>query len=102
MVEKQLFFIPASSLTCLPRRLVHKLFQFPSFHQLVQMIMQGFTVFDGVSSVLMVMEIKVLNALKWVFSHLIRPFEIRRILYFLKDLVLQLLEHQPNYLRVSP
>lgn len=66
------------------------------------MIMQGSTVFDVVSSVLMELAVKALITFRWISSHLIRPYEIRFILYVLKDLVHWLFKHQVNYLRVIP
>ena len=66
------------------------------------MIMQGSTVFDVVSSVLMELAVKALITSRWISSHFIRPYEIRFILYVLKDLVHWLFKHQVNYLRVIP
>jgi len=53
------------------------------------------------SPVLMVLTIETLIVLGWVPSHFIGPFEIRLILYLVKDLINWLLEYRANYLGVS-
>ena len=110
--------ISSTSLTSLPRWLVYELLQLSYFDQLLKMVMQGSAVLSGVSSILIVLSIKVLIALGWLPSHLIRPFEIililyllkdlihrpfeiRLILYLLKDSIHQLLEHWVDYLGIS-
>ena len=74
---------------------MYELLQLSYFDQLLKMVMQGSAVLSGVSSILIVLSIKVLIALGWLPSHLIRPFEIRLILYLLKDLI-----HRPFEIRL--
>ena len=80
---------------------MHELLWLPCFDQLLKMVTQGSTVLGGVSPILMVLAIKALIALGWVPSHLIRPFEIRLILYLLNDLIHRLLKHRADYLGIS-
>ena len=86
------------SLTPLYRWLLQKLSQLPNLDQLLKIIAQSSTILCSVSTVLMILAIKTLIMLGKVSSHLIRPLEIRFILYLVKDLVYGLPKYCINYL----
>ena len=65
------------------------------------MTLQRLAIFSGVPSLLVVLAMKTLVALRGVSSHLVQPLKVWLALNFLQDLVYWLSEHSTNYLSSS-
>ena len=65
------------------------------------MTLQHLAIFSGVPSLLVVLAMKTLVALRGVSSYLVRPLKVWLALNFLQDLVYWLSEHSINYLSSS-
>ena len=76
-----------SQVAKLPCRLMQKPIELPCSRQLAQVISQGFGILHSMPSVWVVMAIEALVSSRRIPTHLIRPFEIRLILYFLQYVV---------------
>lgn len=83
-------------MTPLPKGLMHKLSQFPSFDQLFHVIMESSTILDGVPTILVILIVKTLVALRGITSHFVWPLEVWLGLYLFKDLMNELLKHCTN------
>ena len=64
--------------------------------------MQGSTIFNRMSPILVVMAIQTLISLGRISPHLIRPFKVWLPFYFLKDLIHWLFKHRVDQLCISP
>ena len=85
-------------LSSLDGRLVQKLLQLPSFDQLIEEGLQSPVILRSMTSVLMIMTVKILISLDGVSFHSIGPFKVGLILNLFQHLVDRLLKHQIYHL----
>ena len=85
-------------LSSLDGKLVQKLLQLPSFDQLIKEELQSPVILCSMTSVLMIMTVKILISLGGVSFHSIGPFKVGLILDIFQHLVDRLLKHQIYHL----